>query len=72
MNLHEAFAIIQRFRPELRLQPDHVCTDEYAHRLNGCQWSETAVYTEFDAKHRDTARNLHERLGRGDPLKPTS
>jgi len=33
MQLSEAFVIIREFRPELKLQFDHVCTDEHEHRL---------------------------------------
>ena len=71
MQLSEAFPIIRRFRPELKLQSDNVCTDAHQHRLDGCRLPDTAVYTEFDAKHIDTAQSLHDRLRDGDPPKPT-
>jgi hypothetical protein len=71
MELSEAFAIVQTFRPELTLQPDHICMDEQQHLISACRWPPHAIYTEFDAKHSDTPESLYERLkARGD-LKPS-
>jgi hypothetical protein len=71
MELSEAFAIVRTFRPELTLQPDHICPDEQQHRMNVCRWPPHAVYTEFDAKHSDTPESLYQRLKAGSALKPS-
>jgi hypothetical protein len=71
MELSEAFAIVLNFRPEVKLQPDHICTDEQQHQMSACRWPAASVYTEFDAKHADTPESLRRRLEAGGDLKPS-
>ena len=72
--LEEAYEIIRRYRPDMRLQFDHVCNAQEEgrqHELFDCLSECAAVYTTSDALS-DVAPTLETRLQKGESLKPTS
>ena len=73
ITLDEAYEIIRRYRPDMRLHFDHVCDtqeDGQLHKLVDCPGECAAVYTKSDALS-DVAPTLETRLQKGESLKPT-
>ena len=70
MELADASEIARQYDPKLVRQRDHICLDDSPHDRATCKYGDSAVYTEYDAKHRYTPEQMHARLKSGGPLKP--
>jgi len=70
MELADAFQIARQYDPTLVHQRDHICLDDSPYDRRTCTYGDSAVYTDYDAKHRDTPEQMHARLKSGRPLKP--
>ncbi len=70
MELTDAFEIARQYNPNYVRQRDHLCLDGATHDRAACKYGDSAIYTDFDAKHRDTPERMHARLKAGGPLKP--
>ena len=75
MTLEEAYEIVRRYRPAMRLQLNHICDahqDRPRHKLSDCPKSKPAtaylVYTTLDALS-DAPEALETRLELGQNLK---
>ena len=71
MTLEEAYEIIRRYRPDMRLHLDHVCDvrDDDRHKLVECPSDCAAVYRTSDAVS-DVGSRLETRLQTGQSLTP--
>jgi hypothetical protein len=72
ITLEEAYEIIRRYRPDMRLHRDHVCDvveNADRHKLVDCPCDYPAVYTTSDALS-DIGPTLETRLQTGQSLRP--